>query len=140
MLTRSRGVQTDGTSSSNNYLGPSLVPRALTDLQSISTPRDGLSDTSSITDGHTSVLGALIDRMSVLGNRLVQADVLTLTNRLKRQHLLGADVGHLSRSTINSVLQELAVLRSQYRAFALYYFISLLAIFAILYFLFFCAI
>lgn len=117
MLTRSRGVQTDGTSSSNNYLGPSLVPRALTDLQSISTPRDGLSDTSSITDGHTSVLGALIDRMSVLGNRLVQADVLTLTNRLKRQHLLGADVGHLSRSTINSVLQELTVLRSQYRAF-----------------------
>lgn len=113
MLTRSRGVQTDPTALS----GPSVFPRALTDLQSLSTPRDGLSESSSITDGHATVLSALIERMSALGNRLMQADALTLTNRLKRQHLLGADVGHLSRSTVNSVLQELVALRSQYRAF-----------------------
>jgi len=53
--------------------------------------------------------------MSVLHNRLVQADALTLTNRLKRQHLRGADVGHLSRSTVNNVLSEAADLRTQFR-------------------------
>ncbi|CAL1700090.1 unnamed protein product [Somion occarium] len=117
LLTRSQGVQTDGTGSSNNILGLSAIPRGLGDLLPSSSPRDGLSESSSITDGQTSVIGALIDRLSTLMNRLIQADALTLTNRLKRQHLLGADVSHLSRSTVSSILQEVNTLRLQYRAF-----------------------
>lgn len=46
---------------------------------------------------------------------MTQADPLTLTNRLKRQHLKG-DVGHLSKSTIGSVLSEVNALRQQYRS------------------------
>jgi len=46
---------------------------------------------------------------------MTQADPLTLTNRLKRQHLKG-DVGHLSKSTIGSILSEVNALRQQYRS------------------------
>ena len=45
-----------------------------------------------------------------------QADALTLTNRLKRQHLKGADVGHLSRSTVTNILSEATGLATQFRA------------------------
>lgn len=45
-----------------------------------------------------------------------QADALTLTNRLKRQNLRGADVGHLSRSTVSNVIAEAGALRTQFRA------------------------
>lgn len=58
----------------------------------------------------------LIERVSALLNRLTQADALTLTTRLKRQHLHGADVSHLSRTTVNSILNESNALRSQFRA------------------------
>lgn len=54
--------------------------------------------------------------MSQLLNRLIQADALTLTTRLKRQHLVGADVPHLSRSTVNNILDENTALRTQFRA------------------------
>jgi hypothetical protein len=53
--------------------------------------------------------------MAVLLNRLFQADAHTLTNRLKRQHLKGADVGHLSRSTVSNILSDVAGLRAQFR-------------------------
>lgn len=53
--------------------------------------------------------------MATLHNRVVQADALTLTNRLKRQHLKGADIGHLSRTTISNILSEVAGLRTQFR-------------------------
>jgi len=46
---------------------------------------------------------------------MTQADPLTLTNRLKRQHLKG-DVGHLSKSTIGGILSEVNALRQQYRS------------------------
>lgn len=46
---------------------------------------------------------------------MVQADALTLTNRLKRQNLKGADVRHLSRSTVNNILSEATSLRTQFR-------------------------
>ena len=62
-------------------------------------------------------LGTLIERVTMLLNRLTQADALTLTNRLKRQRLLGADVSHLSRTTVSSILHEAATLRSHFRAF-----------------------
>lgn len=57
----------------------------------------------------------LLERIVALNNRMSQADALTLTNRLKRQHLKGADVGHLSRSTVNNILSEATGLRTQFR-------------------------
>ena len=45
-----------------------------------------------------------------------QADALTLTNRLKRQNLKGADIGHLSRSTVSHILSEATGLRTQFRS------------------------
>ena len=45
-----------------------------------------------------------------------QADALTLTNRLKRQNLKGADIGHLSRNTVSHILSEATGLRTQFRS------------------------
>ena len=45
-----------------------------------------------------------------------QADALTLTNRLKRQNLKGADIGYLSRSTVSHILSEATGLRAQFRS------------------------
>ncbi|KAI0080842.1 hypothetical protein K474DRAFT_1588978, partial [Panus rudis PR-1116 ss-1] len=117
LLTRSRGVQTDGTGASSSLLASSPVPRTFGDHLSTSSPQDGQSESSSLTDGQNTVIGTLVERMSVLVNRLIQADALTLTTRLKRQHLLGADVSHLSRSTVSSILQEMNQIRTQFRAF-----------------------
>lgn len=61
-------------------------------------------------------MAQLIERVVALLNRLNQADAFTLTSRLKRQHLQGADVAHLSRTTVNNVLAEAAGLRLQFRA------------------------
>lgn len=47
---------------------------------------------------------------------MLQTDPLTLTNRLRRQHLQGANVGHLSKSTVNNILSEVNALRQQYRS------------------------
>ena len=47
---------------------------------------------------------------------MCKADGLTLKNRLKRQNLKGADVGHLSRSTVNHILSEATDLRHQFRS------------------------
>ncbi|THH31890.1 hypothetical protein EUX98_g2274 [Antrodiella citrinella] len=121
LLRRNRAVQTDGSgdpaSDMLNLLGPSPVPRGFGESVSVSSPHEGQSDSSSIADGQSSVLGILLERISVLTARLVQADALTLTNRLKRQHLHGADVGHISRNTVSGVLQELNTLRTLFRGF-----------------------
>lgn len=117
MLTRSRGVQTDGVWGGYGGLGPSPVPPSFGDHMSSSTPHDGQSESSSLTDSHPGAVSALIERVSMLLNRLIQADALTLTNRLKRQHLLGADVSHLSRNTVSSILHEANTLRAHFRAF-----------------------
>ncbi|KAH8096625.1 hypothetical protein BXZ70DRAFT_945422 [Cristinia sonorae] len=122
LLKRTRGVQTDGTgagpsSSAASLLAPSPVPRGFGDHISSSSPFDGQSDSSSVADGQSSVLGILLERVSILTNRLIQADALTLTNRLKRQHLHGADVSHISRNTVSGVIQELNTLRTLFRGF-----------------------
>ncbi|KAI0658545.1 hypothetical protein C8Q70DRAFT_1054696 [Cubamyces menziesii] len=115
LLTRSRGVQTDIPWNGPSALSPSPVPRGFADH--MSSPHDGRSESSSLTDGQSSVIGALLDRTTQLFNRITQADALTLTNRLKRQHLLGADVSHLSRTTVNAILGEVTALRSHFRPF-----------------------
>ncbi|KAG1768651.1 hypothetical protein EDD22DRAFT_221019 [Suillus occidentalis] len=101
----SKAVQTD------RWLGPMSSLNELTS----SFPHDGRSDTSSFQDSQPSHLSALLERMVSLLLRMSQADALTLTNRLKRQHLRGADVKHLSRATVSSILSEITQLRAQYR-------------------------
>ncbi|KAF7798387.1 hypothetical protein EIP86_009608 [Pleurotus ostreatoroseus] len=77
---------------------------------------DGQSEASSF-DANPSVVGVIVERTTQLLSRLVQADALTLTNRLRRQRLLGADVSHLSRTTVSAILTESTNLRAQFRAF-----------------------
>ncbi|KAH0839793.1 hypothetical protein J3R83DRAFT_738 [Lanmaoa asiatica] len=79
-------------------------------------PHDGHSDSSSSFDGIGSPMSSLLERMHSLLHRMTQADALTLTNRLKRQHLRGADVKHLSRTTVGNILSDISHLRAQYRA------------------------
>lgn len=114
---RSRGVQTIENWKRNDTTSLSGLARPFSDTMSTSSPHDGHSESSSLMDGQSTVLSALIDRVGQLLARLTQADALTLTNRLKRQRLLGADVSHLSRSTVSSILQEATALRSNFRAF-----------------------
>lgn len=61
-------------------------------------------------------MSSLLERMHSLLHRMSHADALTLTNRLKRQHLRGADVKHLSRTTVGNILSDISHLRAQYRA------------------------
>ncbi|KIK94069.1 hypothetical protein PAXRUDRAFT_143685 [Paxillus rubicundulus Ve08.2h10] len=106
-----KGVQTD------RWLGahpsPHLAPSFVDQL--FPSPHDGHSDSSSLLDGHGSPISSLLERMHTLLHRMTQADALTLTNRLKRQHLRGADVKHLSRTTISNILSEVSHLRAHYR-------------------------
>lgn len=110
LLTRSRAVQTEDMGTPRSSSIPTPLPRD--QLSS----HDAQSDSSTLADANPSVVGVLIDRTASLLNRMVQADPLTLTTRLKRQNLLGADVPHLSRSTVNSILNENNALRTQFRA------------------------
>ncbi|KAL1727570.1 hypothetical protein EV714DRAFT_253750 [Schizophyllum commune] len=105
LLTRSRGVQTDAWPT---YLAPSGMTSP--------SPHDVRSESSSFSESTASTLGVLFDRVSTLFNRMTQADALTLTNRLKRQHLRGADVGHLSRTTVNAIVHDAGNLRAHFRA------------------------
>jgi hypothetical protein len=68
-----------------------------------------------VTDSVPSNLSSVLERASSLLHRLTVSDALTLTNRLKRQHLAG-DVSHLSRSTVNSIVSEATLLRSNFRS------------------------
>ncbi|KAL1747263.1 hypothetical protein HDZ31DRAFT_32388 [Schizophyllum fasciatum] len=104
LLSRSRGVQTDAWPT---YLAPSGMTSP--------SPHDPRSESSSFSESTASALGVLFDRLSTLYNRMTQADALTLTNRLKRQHLRGADVGHLSRTTVNAIVNDASNLRAQFR-------------------------
>ncbi|KAG6861952.1 hypothetical protein C0995_009136 [Termitomyces sp. Mi166 len=105
LLSRSRAVQTETWP---QLLSPSPLPLYMS-------PHDPRSESSSFSDTHSSHLSVLLDRFSGLHNRMSQADALTLTNRLKRQHLKGADIGHLSRSTVNNIISEVTNLRMQFR-------------------------
>ncbi|RDB19916.1 hypothetical protein Hypma_012965 [Hypsizygus marmoreus] len=108
LLTRSRAVQTDGWP---GVATPSPLPSYI----SSASPQDPRSESSSFSESLSSNLSILLERLVVLHNRMTQADALTLTNRLKRQNLKGADVGHLSRITINQIISEASNLRAQFR-------------------------
>ena len=111
LLTRSRGTQTETWP---GLLPPSPLPLP-SQLSSLS-PHDPQSESSSFSDSLTSNLSTILERVLALLNRMSQADALTLTNRLKRQNLKGADIGHLSRSTVSHILSEATGLRTQFRS------------------------
>ncbi|PPQ78908.1 hypothetical protein CVT25_002368 [Psilocybe cyanescens] len=110
LLTRSRSTQTDHQLES---MSPSPLPSQLSSLS----PHEQQSETSSFSESQSqsSHVSVILERVTNLLNRLSQADALTLTNRLKRQHLKGADVGHLSRSTVDNIVAEATGLRSHFR-------------------------
>ncbi|KAK0207041.1 hypothetical protein DFS33DRAFT_639709 [Desarmillaria ectypa] len=110
LLSRSRGVQTDPWPITGLLAASSLMSQG-----SSSSPLDPRSESSSFSES-SSNMGQLIERASILLNRITQADALTLTNRLKRQNLRGADVNHLSRSTVKNIVSEASALRLQFRA------------------------
>ena len=111
LLTRSRGTQTETWP---GLLPPSPLPLP-SQLSSIS-PHDQQSESSSFSDSLTSNITTILERAHALLNRMSQADALTLTNRLKRQNLKGADIGHLSRNTVSHILSEATGLRTQFRS------------------------
>ena len=107
LLSRSRAVQTDPL--------PTLSPASAT-LPALSpSPNDPRSESSSLTDSPASSVSLLVERVTTLLQRMTQADAFTLTNRLKRHHLKGADIGYLSRTTVGAVVAEATTLRAQFR-------------------------
>ncbi|KAJ7181584.1 hypothetical protein C8R43DRAFT_273424 [Mycena crocata] len=114
LLARSRGVQTEtfpptpGLSSHP----PSHSPSSATSVYS-----DSLAPNNTGSSGGqplpSASLSALIERTTALLQRMQSADALSLTNRLKRQQIRGADVAHLSRSTVAGILSDV---RQQLRA------------------------
>ncbi|KDR84289.1 hypothetical protein GALMADRAFT_237043 [Galerina marginata CBS 339.88] len=109
LLTRSRGMQTDFFPPGG--VSPSPLPSQFSSIS----PHEHHSETSSFSESQSSHLSVILERASNLLNRLTQADALTLTNRLKRQHLKGADVAHVSRSTVSNIVAEAIALRAQFR-------------------------
>jgi hypothetical protein len=107
-----RAVQTD----SRGWIG-TISPIGYSDQQSLSvSPYEGESESSSLAADNLSTLGILLEHVQQLFNRIAQADARTLTTRLKRQNILGADVGHLSHSTVNGIVAEVVNLRVVFRA------------------------
>ena len=108
---RHRAVQTDfrawaGSLSPTSYSGQLCLPSSF---------YEGESESSSLAD-NPSTLGILLDHVQQLFNRIAQADARTLTTRLKRQKILGADVSYLSHSTVDGIVTEVANLRAAFRA------------------------
>ncbi|KAI0306900.1 hypothetical protein B0F90DRAFT_1622869 [Multifurca ochricompacta] len=113
LLQRHRAVQTDSQGCAE-MLSPSQA--SYSDQLSLSaSPNEGQSESSSLVD-NPSTLGALLERAQQLFNRIAQADARTLTTRLKRQNILGADISYLSHSTVDGIVAELANLRVIFRA------------------------
>lgn len=119
LLSQSRGVQTDSTEQDDHLsdLPPPMRPLGPCHSDAPSTT-DQTSETSSIS-GMTSVtapLPELIERLSAHLTRLNQTTVESLTARLKRQNLLGgSDISYLSRSTIASIQNDVAQLRTRFQ-------------------------
>ncbi|GHJ87978.1 hypothetical protein NliqN6_4380 [Naganishia liquefaciens] len=122
------GVQTDEAETEAKVDGrPTLRGLGLEDTSSRVPSRRG-SETShatpttpystftpaSMPDSTTASLLVLADHIGKILQRVRQADVPTLTRRLRRQHLAG-DVGHLSASTIKALMRDIDGLRAHAR-------------------------
>ncbi|KAF7294106.1 PCI domain-containing protein [Mycena chlorophos] len=106
LLSRSRGVQTD----------PMIVPPTPAPYPASASPS---SNTSAYSEPLSAALaslnppsnlsmsiGAIVERTTMLLQRLQTANAFSLTNRLKRQQIRGADVGHLSRTTVAGIISD----------------------------------
>lgn len=78
------------------------------------TPSDLRSESSS--EAVSTLISTFLERIVALLNRMTQSDALTLTNRLKRQNLKGADIGHVSKSTVQGIMRDVQALRTQFPA------------------------
>lgn len=107
LLSKSRGVQTDS--------GSQTAPHSSSPTIHSLSPYER-SEASSFSESSSVQMTSLVERISALLARMLQTDPLTLTYRLKRQHLQGADIRHLSKSTISNIVSEVNSLRQQYRS------------------------
>ncbi|KLO06579.1 hypothetical protein SCHPADRAFT_917500 [Schizopora paradoxa] len=116
LLTQNKAIQTDDVNWAV-LLHPYARTPGYEETRSGTPPIDGRSDSSSLLDlgSHSSTIAALVERTNTLFGRMSQADVRTLTNRLKRQRLTG-DVSHLSHSTVSAILSDVGHLRHHFRA------------------------
>ncbi|KAJ7682031.1 hypothetical protein DFH06DRAFT_1388202 [Mycena polygramma] len=109
LLARSRGVQTDPTPPTPaSAYPPSHSPSSAASIYSDSlAPASNSTATSAGGTGTAATsLGVVVERAGALLQRMQAADALSLTNRLKRAQIRGADVKHLSRSTVAGVLAD----------------------------------
>ncbi|CAE6466926.1 unnamed protein product [Rhizoctonia solani] len=103
LLSRSRGVQTDESepglyiSNYSNSHTPAAIP----------SPRPGSISLSTSDVPSSPIAGPAPpvnpEQLAALLKRLQQTDVRGLTARLKRQNLIGADLAHLSRTTLKTI-------------------------------------
>ncbi|CAE6401060.1 unnamed protein product [Rhizoctonia solani] len=103
LLSRSRGIQTDelapipSSAAHSNLHTPAVIP----------SPRPGSVSLSTSDAPSSPIMGPAppvnAERLAALLKRLQQTDVRGLTARLKRQNLIGADLAHLSRSTLKNI-------------------------------------
>ncbi|CAE6438050.1 unnamed protein product [Rhizoctonia solani] len=103
LLSRSRGIQTDD---------PAFIPLPPAHSSShtpaaIPSPRAGSISLSTSDAPSSPIMGPALplnaEHIAALLKRLQQSDVRGLTARLKRQNLIGADLAHLSRSTLKNI-------------------------------------
>ncbi|KAJ7034158.1 hypothetical protein C8F04DRAFT_1395617 [Mycena alexandri] len=122
LLARSRGVQTDpypypapAAASVTPTLGhypPSQSPSSAASIYSDSLAPSSNNTSTGVGGAGTAnaapSLSVLVERTTALLQRMQAADALSLTNRLKRAQIRGADVNHLSRSTIAGILADVS--------------------------------
>ncbi|KAJ7724737.1 hypothetical protein DFH07DRAFT_1003651, partial [Mycena maculata] len=109
LLARSRSVQTDPYPPSTPT--PAAYPPSHSPSSNASVYSDSLAPSNNAGPGNpppSATLSSLIERTTTLLQRMQAADALSLTNRLKRQQIRGADVGHLSRSTVAGILGDVS--------------------------------
>lgn len=99
--------ESPGRSTDRSGLGAPFSPGQLSD--------GSHSQASTGHDLRTQYLLLLLDHASKLLVRLRQADVPTLSKRLKKQHLPG-DVSHLSASTVKTLSTEISEMRDHFRS------------------------
>lgn len=68
-----------------------------------------------VVESRTGALLLLVEHVSKILMRLRQADVPNLTRRLKKHHLVGGDVGHLSRGEMKALTNEIGEMRTHFR-------------------------
>ncbi|KAJ7880930.1 hypothetical protein B0H13DRAFT_937993, partial [Mycena leptocephala] len=118
LLARSRGVQTDPyplppspqppSAGLGAYPQPPTPGSSATSVYSDSlAPSNNSNNAGASTASNPAAsFSALVERTQALLQRMQAADALSLTNRLKRAGIRGADVAHLSRSTVAGVLSD----------------------------------